>query len=240
MNAAIRPVLETAGMSVRYSSEEGILNADSLAGYDVLFVYNAKKGSLTDHTPDLTPAQETSLYDWVEAGHPLIAAHCASSSYLENPRYAELIGGAYTEHGPDLESITLVQPDHPALAGVSPPTGWDEGRVHRMLRQDLTILATANSEKTPWIWIHPQGLGWVYYTSSGHDNRVWSDVKFQGMLVQAIRWGYSTLPTVSSRMTLRNDRIIHLESRWDALGRSFPFQGRRWLYRSQAIPLSGG
>lgn len=191
MRVVMQPVFEKAGMQVSYRTQESVLSPDSLAAYDALFVYNAKKGSATDGMPDLTVAQENALYAWVEAGHPVIAVHSASSSYLGNPRWAQLIGAEYTEHGKDFEYVTLTQPDHPAIQGLKPPTGWDEGRVHRFLRNDITVLATLNDEKTPWTWIRPQGRGWVYYTSSGHDTRTWSDTSFQNQLVQAISWGIS-------------------------------------------------
>lgn len=227
MRDTMQPVLEKAGMSVAYRTDEKILNADSLARFDVLFIYNAKKGSKTDNTPDLTTAQENALYAWVEAGHAVVAVHCASSSYLENPRYAELIGASYTEHGPDLQYITISRPDHPAMIGVSPPTGWDEGRLHKILRQDLIILATANAEKTPWTWVHPQGKGWVYYTCSGHDERVWRDADFQGMLVQAVKWGYAAGTPATKAIALPFQRhgqgpFRSIFPSGDALGRTMP------------------
>jgi type 1 glutamine amidotransferase len=198
MRDVMKPVFEKAGMTVEYHTNESVLHADSLARFDVMFVYNAKKGSKMDGTPDLTKAQEDALYGWVEAGHAFIGAHGASSSYLENPRWAGLIGAEYTDHGNDFKYVTIVKPDHGSMAGVKPPTSWDEGRLHDMLRNDLIILATLNDEKTPWTWVHPQGKGWVYYTSSGHDTRVWSDSAFQGQLVQAVKWGYSASQPVSA------------------------------------------
>lgn len=191
MRDVIKPVFEKAGMAVEYRANESVLHADSLARFDALFVYNAKKGSKTDGTPDLTKAQEDALYAWIESGHAMIAAHGASSSYLENPRWAQLIGGSYTVHGNDFKFVTIAKPEHGSMTGVAPPTGWDEGRQHKLLREDLVILATLNEEKTPWTWVHPQGKGWVYYTSSGHDTRTWSDPGFQGQLVQAVKWGVS-------------------------------------------------
>lgn len=190
MRAVIQPVLERAGMQVDYRTNESVLHSDSLSRYDEMFVYNAKKGSKTDNTADLTKAQEDALYQWVEAGHGMVAVHSASSSYLENPRWAELIGGSFAGHGNDLASIAISRPAHACMAGVSAPTGWDEGRTHKFLRNDLTIVATANPEQTPWTWVRLQGKGWVYYTSSGHDDRVWSDVNFQGQLVQAVKWAH--------------------------------------------------
>lgn len=191
MRTLMIPVFEKAGMRVEYHTNESVLNADSLARFDIMFVYNAKKGSKTDKTPDLTPAQEDALYAWVEGGHGFVAAHSASSSYLENPRWAQLIGAAYTQHGNDFKYVAIANPGHGAMQGVKPPTAWDEGRLHDFLKQDFTILETLNDEKTPWTWVRPQGKGWVYYTSSGHDVRTWSDTAYQGQLVQAIRWAFA-------------------------------------------------
>jgi type 1 glutamine amidotransferase len=241
MRDVMEPVLEQAGMQVEYHANESVLHADSLSRFDAMLIYNAKKGSKTDGSPDLTEAQEDALYEWLEAGHGVVAVHSASSSYLQNPRYAELIGAAYTEHGNALLSIALSKPDHPAMAGVSPPTAWDEGRVHKLLKQDLTILATANAEKTPWTWVRPQGKGWVYYTSSGHDNRVWSDTKFQGQLVQAVRWAYqATRPSTSIKAASgkRTDRAHFWMQAADALGRKTGLDPGKKRFRSRGMAFS--
>ena len=127
MRDVMKPVFEKAGMTVEYHDNESVLHADSLARFDAMFVYNAKKGSKTDGSPDLSKAQEDALYGWVEAGHALIGAHGASSSYLENPRWAELIGAEYTVHGNDFKFVAITKPEHGSMTGVKPPTSWDEG-----------------------------------------------------------------------------------------------------------------
>jgi hypothetical protein len=94
------------------------------------------------------------------------------------------------------------------IGGVESPTSWDEGRVHKTFRNDLVILATLNDEKVPWTWVHPQGKGWVYYTSSGHDARAWGDSGFQGQLVQAVKWGYSaSQPVTAEARAYRNGKV---------------------------------
>jgi type 1 glutamine amidotransferase len=206
MRDIVVPVFEKANLSIDYRTNESILNADSLKRYDVLFIYNAKKGMATDGTPDLTVAQEDALYSWVRAGHGIVGVHSANSSYLANPKFQDLFGGPYTVHGDTAvyKSITLVNPTHPALKDVLPPpaTGhsdyWDEGREVKFTQKDTLILARANLAKggqEPWTWVRPEGKGWVYYTSSGHDARVWTDTHFQNQLIQALRWGASLQPT---------------------------------------------
>ena len=44
--------------------------------------------------------------------------------------------------------------------------------------------------------MRPEGKGWVYYTSSGHDERCWNDANFQKQVLQALNWGASIHPTL--------------------------------------------
>jgi uncharacterized protein len=196
------PIFAKSNLVVDYRTNESILNADSLKRYDVLFIYNAKKGMASDGTPDLTTAQEDALYSWVRAGHVIVGVHSANSSYLANPKYQDLFGGPYTVHGDTgaYKHISIVNPTHPALKGVlaPPATGnadyWDEGREIKITKKDTVILAratTASGAQEPWTWVRPEGQGWVYYTSSGHDERSWSDANFQNQLIQALKWGAS-------------------------------------------------
>ncbi len=199
MSEVMIPVMESHGMTVDYKTNESILDADSLKRYDVMFIYNAKKGSATDGTPDLTTAQVDALYAWVDSGHVVIGVHCANSSYLGNPRYLQLFGGAFTVHGDTAayHYITIVDPAHPSMQGVSAPPAandagyWDEGRVAAFSQNDTIMLARARAygAEEPWTWVRPEGKGWVYYTSSGHDARSWDDANFQNQLVQALTWG---------------------------------------------------
>lgn len=204
---ALVPVFERAGMAVEYRTNESVLQADSLGRYDVMLIYNAKKGSKTDGSPDLTKAQEDALYQWIRDGHALIGVHSANSSYLGNPRYLDLFGGSYTVHG-DIQAykfITIAAPGHPAMKGLQPPPAagnreyWDEGREAKFTKTDTVMLARAkaNGKDQPWTWVRPEGKGWVYYTSSGHDIRAWSDANFQKQIAQALAWGVSLNPTVA-------------------------------------------
>jgi uncharacterized protein len=201
MRDALVPVFEKAGMQVDYRTNESVLHADSLSRYDVMYIFNSKKGKVADGTPDLTQAQEDALYAWVRAGHAIIGVHSANSSYLGNPRYLDLFASKFTSHGDTAayKYISIVKPDHPAMDGVSSPPAagnaayWDEGRLAQFTKTDTIMLATARGDGKlqPWTWVRPEGKGWVYYTSSGHDAKVWNDGNFQKQLVQALAWGIS-------------------------------------------------
>jgi uncharacterized protein len=199
------PVIRNNGMTVEYKTNESILNSDSLKRYDVMFIYNSKKGSSGtggDNSPNLTTAQENALYAWVDSGHVIVGVHCANSSYLSNPRFLQLFGADYTVHGDTAayRFITIVNPSHPSMTGVGAPpaagdnTYWDEGREGQFTKNDTVMLARARTNtgaQEPWTWVRPEGKGWVYYTSSGHDIRSWKDANLQKQWIQALIWGGS-------------------------------------------------
>mgnify|MGYP003316578471 CR=1 FL=1 len=39
-----------------------------------------------------------------------------------------------------------------------------------------------NKDPEPWTWIRTHGKGRVFYTASGHDERVWSNKNFQKLI----------------------------------------------------------
>ena len=197
MRDVLVPVLERSGMRVDYRTDEAVLHADSLSRFDAMFIYNAKKGSKADGTPDLTLAQENALYAWVEAGHGVWRPWCDQQLPGESP-----LGG--TARRLLHRAWQRSRRHHHRPAGASLP-----GRrqaAHSVGRRagastpqaGLTVLSTANTENTPWTWVRPQGRGWVYYTSSGHDERVWKDLDYQKQLTQALLWTYAASRTTTS------------------------------------------
>ena len=45
-----------------------------------------------------------------------------------------------------------------------------------------------HKEPEPWTWVRKEGKGRVFYTASGHDERVWKNAGFQNLLKQGILW----------------------------------------------------
>jgi type 1 glutamine amidotransferase len=202
----LAPVLAANNMTLAYRDTQTVLHADSLRQYDVLLLYTADRGTGTAGGSNLTTAQEDALLAWLNAGHVAVAFHGSTNTYLNNPRWLQLLGGRFLDHSPANNSgtETFTRPAHPALTGTAVlPTSaaatggqpyWDEGRRHQNFASDTVILATANLGTggiVPWIWVRPQGSGWVYYNASGHDGQVWRRPEFKGQVVQALRWGAS-------------------------------------------------
>jgi uncharacterized protein len=234
MRDSLAPVLATNNMTLTYRDTQTVLNVDSLRQYDVMLLATADHGSGTAGGANLTTAQEDALIGWLNAGHVAVAFHGATNTYLNNPRWVSLLGGLFQDHSTINNSgtETFVRPSHPALTGTAilptsaATTGgspyWDEGRRHRNFTSDTVVLATAQlggGETVPWIWVRPQGAGWVYYNASGHDGQTWRLSQWKGQVVQALRWGASIPVRISMAKKSRSPsaakhlRILTLNGR---------------------------
>jgi putative membrane-bound dehydrogenase-like protein len=180
--ADILPALAKAGIDVAYTDDLNDLNDANLARYDCLLIY-------ANHTT-IKPAQEAALLRFVEGGKGLAAIHCASYCFLNSPKYIALVGGQFKAHKTGIFRPKIVDTKHPAMKGVQEFEAWDETYEHHRLADDRHVLMVreGGTRREPWTWVRTQGKGRVFYTASGHDERVFRNPAFQALLVQGIRW----------------------------------------------------
>jgi putative membrane-bound dehydrogenase-like protein len=180
--ADILAPLAKAGIDVAYTEDLNDLNDDNLARHDCLLIY-------ANHTK-IAPAQEAALLRFVEGGKGLVAVHCASYCFLNSPKYIALVGGQFKGHQTGVFRPKIVDGKHPAMKGVEEYEAWDETYEHHRLGDDLRLLMVRESgaKREPWTWVRTQGKGRVFYTASGHDERVFRNAGFQKLLAQGIRW----------------------------------------------------
>jgi type 1 glutamine amidotransferase len=183
------------------------IHPDTLAQYDVLLAYTTNQDA-----SKLGQARLNDLVAWVNSGRVIVALHGSTNTYLNNnatvaANWRALMGGQFTDHAPDnnggVVSLTTAGSAHASLAGTTmlPASGaatgnapyWDEGRRHNQFAADTVVLARSQigTVNVPWIWVRPQGKGWVYYTASGHDGQVWKMSEFKGQIRRALEWGYA-------------------------------------------------
>jgi uncharacterized protein len=174
--------LARAGIDMAYTDDLNDLNAENLARYDGLVIY-------ANHTT-ITPRQEQALLSFVENGKGLIALHCASYCFLNSPKYISLVGGQFQSHKTGVFRTRIVDAKHPAMKGVQEFEAWDETYVHHRLMDDRHILMVREEEgkREPWTWVRKQGKGRVFYTASGHDERVFRNPEYHRLVIQGIRW----------------------------------------------------
>jgi putative membrane-bound dehydrogenase-like protein len=156
---------------------------EKLAYYDGIVIYGNHE--------TITPEQDKALSDFVNGGKALIALHSASFMFRQSPTYIPMVGGQFLRHGTGEFSAEIVQPNHPAMAGVQPFTTWDETYVHnRHNPVDRTVLMErVDAEgREPYTWVRTQGQGRVFYTAFGHDQRTWSNPGFHALVEAGIKW----------------------------------------------------
>jgi type 1 glutamine amidotransferase len=198
-------------MTYRSAAAPVWLHPDTLKQYDVMLVYTTNQVG-----NDLSATQLTNLYNWIDSGRVIVALHGATNTFLNGTNafrgvtttvgWRQLLGAQFVDHAANNTSgtITFKTPRHPALDSASPlpaaaaSTGgapfWDEGRRHGQFVADTVVIARARinaapDSAVPWIWVRPQGKGFVYYNASGHDGQVWKQAEFKGQVLRALRWG---------------------------------------------------
>ena len=135
----------------------------------------------------LPPAAEAALLKFVRDGHGLVAIHCASACFGNSAEYRRLIGGRFLKHAVRRLSARDRGSGERADEGACPPSKRGM-RPMCTIRSIPTSTSCEKRDDEPWTWIRTEGAGRVFYTASGHDERVWSQPAFQELIERAIRW----------------------------------------------------
>jgi type 1 glutamine amidotransferase len=182
----LRDALAPDGIDIAYTADPNDLNPANLAKYDALMIY-------ANHTT-ITPDQEKALLDFVAGGKGFLPIHSASFCFQNSPAYIELVGAQFQRHGTGEFTAEIVKPDHPVMAGITPFQAWDETYVHTKHNPDRTVLMERvdATGREPWTWVRTHGKGRVFYTASGHDERVWGNPMFQRLIRNAVVWTANT------------------------------------------------
>ena len=171
------------------SVEEALGDSTYLNRFDVLLLY-ANHGVIEPH-------QWANLKNFVEAeGRGFVPVHSASWCFANEPGFDQLVGGRFKSHRSAVFAPRTVVPEHAAIRNVPEFHAWDETYVHSnhndenrtVLQVREVIEGDPHSEPEPWTWVRTQGKGRVFYTASGHDERVWSTEGFQQLLRSGILW----------------------------------------------------
>jgi len=136
------------------------------------------------------------LKAFVEQGGGFVPVHCASSCFRNIPEFDQLVGGRFKSHAKGVFSPVTIAPEHPAMQGVPEFEAWDESYFHQnhnetgriILQLRDAIPGDPHTEAEPWTWVREEGKGRVFYTASGHDERVWALPEFHALLRGGILW----------------------------------------------------
>jgi putative membrane-bound dehydrogenase-like protein len=210
------------------------LDPEYLNKFDALLLY-------ANHTKITLPQLKT-LIDYVESGHGFVPVHSASACFPDQQAFIKLVGGKFKSHETGVFQTKIIKPAHPAMTGVSEFEAWDETYVHSDHNdENRTVLMMRDEE--PWTWVRTQGKGRVYYTASGHDQRVWDQPAFHQLLKSGILWAvgdkvhadYDAFIARRSKLTYeKRDNIPNYEKRPEPLPYQHPLSPEESLEHTQA------
>lgn len=175
----LAPVMMARGVQLVYTEDLAAITEQNLKRYDALMIYA--------NIESLPAAQEEALLAYVTNGGGLVALHCASACFRNSPKYVALVGAQFKSHQTGTFRTKIVAPENPLIKGFSGFESWDETYVHTAHNEkDRTVLEMRDNE--PWTWTRLEGMGRVFYTAWGHDERTWTNPGFHDLVERGIRF----------------------------------------------------
>lgn len=188
---------------------------------------------------EIDPAHWGNLKSFIDEGGGFVPVHCASWCFQNIPEFDQIVGGRFASHKASIFRPKTIAPDHAAIVDVPEFEAWDETYKHsRYNPEGRTVLQVREveeddniTEPEPWTWIRTQGKGRVFYTASGHDERVWSLPEFHELLKRGILWSigderlasYETFLSQRTPLTYeKRDNIPNYEKRPEPLPYQHP------------------
>jgi type 1 glutamine amidotransferase len=150
--------------------------------------------------------QKADLLSFVkEDGKGFVAAHTATTAFLDWPEFGELIGARYDEHpwNTTYGSVINEDPGFPATRHFPPVFNltdefyqsreFSRDKIRVLLRLDVSKLPpNAQVHRTdgdfPLAWAKMYGKGRVFYSSLGHAASTWDNPDVYHMYFEALKW----------------------------------------------------
>ncbi len=165
-----KTLVQDAGLSIDFTDETTLLNADTLKNYTMLIVFRDgmlwPNGYGAHHYPGyvpgqslqilsdppvpamspdpkmwITPEQGRAVKEFVQRGGSAFFYHNTTHVALTNPDFADVLGATYDGHPPVRPfKVTIVNPDHPITRGVKDFIVTDEQHYFKYLKDDSYAL----------------------------------------------------------------------------------------------------
>jgi type 1 glutamine amidotransferase len=181
------------GIEVVCSQDPSVLEGD-LNQFDLIVFYTT--GSA------LTEKGKKNLLDAVSAGKGFVGIHAAADTFRSagvDP-YIAMLGGEFLTHqSQQVAKMKLVDPKFPGTEGLG--DGFEANEewyafckfapdLHVILLQETAKMHddAYNRPAYPATWAKMYGKGRVFYTSLGHREDVWTNPKFQQILLGGVSW----------------------------------------------------
>lgn len=165
----------------RVHSMEEILRVD-LRGFQGMVLYF--------HHPHISAAALDAFDAFVTGGGGVLAIHSVTASFLETARFAEIIGGKFTGHGPVETFRVMPSKGSDAAFGRIPAFDVTDELYLHDLQPDIETHFTAlhENEAVPLVWTRQHGAGRVCYACPGHRAASLRVPEYQQILTRGLEW----------------------------------------------------
>jgi type 1 glutamine amidotransferase len=153
----------------------------------------------------LDAKQKAELLEFVRDGKGFVAAHTATTAFLDWPEFGELIGGRYDDHPWNTAAGTVINEDPAFPATKHFPASfpftdefyqakdYSRDKLRVLLRLDVSKMPpNSDVHRTdgdfPLVWAKMYGKGRVLYSALGHAASTWDDREIQQMYFEAVKW----------------------------------------------------
>lgn len=189
------------GYDVTASKDGRLFEPDQIGEWDAFAFYTTGilTESATDGQPPMSPEGLQAFFDAIKGGKGFIGMHCATDTFHsgkdEPSEYTKMIGGEFLGHGAQQEvPIDVVDESFPGAGAFGSEFRInDEWYSLKNIADDLHVIMVQLTEgmqgrdyqrpNYPMTWIKKYGEGNVFYTSMGHREDVWTNEKYQGLLI---------------------------------------------------------
>jgi uncharacterized protein len=181
------------GLEVVCSQDPKVIE-DDLAQYDLIVFYTSGDPFSQEGKKRLLAA--------IGAGKGFVGIHPATDTFRTSgvDPYTAMIGAEFLTHASQQKAtMKVVDPKFPGMAGLGKGFELTEEwyafhkfapDLHVILVQETAGMHDAPYQRPPYpaTWARMQGKGRVFYTSLGHREDVWTNPKFQQVLLGGISW----------------------------------------------------
>lgn len=199
------PLLRS-GFAVDWEDDLSHITPGLLEDYDCVLMY----ANQAQHAV-VPPAFFRGLQNFVREGGGFVALHCTSGCFMDSQEWLEFVGARFVSHGTEVFQQEIVAEQHEVMEGWENFTAWDETYVQTHHKEGRIVLTMRGDE--PWSWVRSEGKGRIFYSASGHDERVWKEPAFLEMLVRAMDWTAGNTAALQ-RKALTEPVFSHQEEEW--------------------------
>jgi uncharacterized protein len=199
------------------ATKDGRVFDSDLAPYDAFFFYTTGDLTTpgNDKNPPMSVKGKERMLAAVAGGKGFVASHCGADTFhsagparerqTKVDPYIAMLGGEFISHGPQQKArMIIASPTFPGLEGAA-DQGLDNAfklndewyslknyadDIHVILVQDTEGMMGKDYQRPPYpaTWARRHGKGRVFYTSMGHREDVWTNPKFQKILLGGLAW----------------------------------------------------